>query len=567
MTNREQLLYALKVQRLHEIFVLKDDIHLQYKYKNINRARNQAATFQDKIIDAVIEDAVTGTSDPISSATIKNNVENIIDTNLRNDTKRISHDIPKKAVEAAVSNISNRYQFILGNRIREEIPNLQGKIEDYITTNNLGKLPEADLTEKLKAEYGTHAQKRIQNIIKDSFHTNECNLSWVKAVYEGYQYKSWHNGRSKRTRVWHKAKFIQSVPIDETFDIFGSYPARMMYPGDLNGGAENVANCRCWLSYSNRPPSDLRGSGKKTTTGKRNSSKSNKSSKSGKNNNGLLGRIKNAVKKPIDKIKSKIDNISSKIFKNKNKPHFKGLFSEKSSDNDNSIIVHGKTESFNDKELFESIPKNIGQKIYVTKQELYEKFGKLIDSKNLNDVVNHFIYFKRTILDETIEWCTIRKADGTIVKTYPGSRADVPIPEDIKKEGMEKGIHTIIHNHPKGTSPISSAEDLAIIAECGAEHGISTNEYGTMTIKNNNVQKNKGKVKLIENRVENIKKQMIEDFEENNSHGINKYNSENDNHNKLINDYVNKRSEYYVTQYQQVFKKEKIEIEVTFIKV
>ena len=60
---------------------------------------------------------------------------------------------------------------------------------------------------------------------------------------------------------------------------------------------------------------------------------------------------------------------------------------------------------------------------------------------------------------------------------------------------------------------------------------------------------------------------MIEDFEENNSHGINKYNSENDNHNKLINDYVNKRSEYYVTQYQQVFKKEKIEIEVTFIKV
>ena len=304
MTNREQLLYALKVQRLHEIFVLKDDIHLQYKYKNINRARNQAATFQDKIIDAVIEDAVTGTSDPISSSTIKNNVEKIIDMNLRNDTKRISHDIPKKAVEAAVSNISNRYQFILGNRIREEIPNLQGKIEDYITTNNLGKLPEADLTEKLKAEYGTHAQKRIQNIIKDSFHTNECNLSWVKAVYDGYQYKSWNNGRTKRTRVWHKAKFIQSVPIDETFDIFGSYPARMMYPGDLNGGAENVANCRCWLSYSNRKPSDLRGTGKKTTT---------KSSKS----NSVMNKVKEVIKKPLRKVKSKLPKKSSKP-KNKN---------------------------------------------------------------------------------------------------------------------------------------------------------------------------------------------------------------------------------------------------------
>lgn len=365
MTNREQLLYALKVQRLHELFVLKDDIHLQYKYKNINRARNQAATFQDKIIDAVIEDAVTGTSDPISSSTIKNNVEKIIDTNLRNDTKRISHDIPKKAVEAAVSNISNRYQFILGNRIREEIPNLQGKIEDYITTNNLGKLPEADLTEKLKAEYGTHAQKRIQNIIKDSFHTNECNLSWVKAVYDGYQYKSWNNGRTKRTRVWHKAKFIQSVPIDETFDIFGSYPARMMYPGDLNGGAENVANCRCWLSYSNRPPSDLRGPGKKTTT----KSSKNKSNSSSKKSNNVMNKIKETIKKPVSKIKSKISNIKSKITKNNKQQesnskinfsqlNFDNLVTKYNKDPNKTVTIDNKTvygvnESSKDKLAFE----------------------------------------------------------------------------------------------------------------------------------------------------------------------------------------------------------------------
>ena len=312
MTNRELLTYALKTQRLYEILVLKDDIHLQYKYKNINRASNQAATFQDKIIDAVIEDAVTGTSNPIRKSTVNNAVENIIDTNLRNDAKRISYGIPEKAVEAAVSNISNRYQFILGNRIREEIPNLQGKIDDYIAKNDLRNLSEAELTDKLKAEYGEHAQKRIQNIIKDSFHTNECNLSWIKAINDGYSYKSWHNGRTKRTRVWHKAKFIESVPIDETFDIFGSYPARMMYPGDLNGGAENVANCRCWLSYSNRPPSDLRGSGRKSSTRKGNSSKSKQSSKSS-NKGGLTGRVKNAVKKPINTIKSNVKNITEKV--------------------------------------------------------------------------------------------------------------------------------------------------------------------------------------------------------------------------------------------------------------
>ncbi len=305
MTNRELLTYALKAQRLHEVLVLKDDIHLQYKYKNINRARNQAATFQDKIIDAVIEDAVTGTSDPIRKSTLNKTVENIIDTNLRNDTKRISYGIPERAVEAAVSNISNRYQFILGNRIREEIPNLQGKIDDYINSKNLSKLSEAELTNKLKAEYGDHAQKRIQNIIKDSFHTNECNLSWIKAINDGYSYKIWNNGRTKRTRVWHKAKFIKSVPIDETFDIYGSYPARMMYPGDLNGGAENVANCRCWLSYSNRPPSDLRGSGKKSTT--RTSSKTNK------NRSRLTSKMKNTIQKPLNQVKSKIKNITEKV--------------------------------------------------------------------------------------------------------------------------------------------------------------------------------------------------------------------------------------------------------------
>lgn len=305
MTNRELLTYALKAQRLHEVLVLKDDIHLQYKYKNINRARNQAATFQDKIIDAVIEDAVTGTSDPIRKSTVNKTVENIIDTNLRNDTKRISYGIPERAVEAAVSNISNRYQFILGNRIREEIPNLQSKIDDYINSKNLSKLSEAELTNKLKAEYGDHAQKRIQNIIKDSFHTNECNLSWIKAINDGYSYKIWNNGRTKRTRVWHKAKFIKSVPIDETFDIYGSYPARMMYPGDLNGGAENVANCRCWLSYSNRPPSDLRGSGKKSTT--RTSSKTNK------NRGRLTSKMKNTIQKPLNQVKSKIKNITEKV--------------------------------------------------------------------------------------------------------------------------------------------------------------------------------------------------------------------------------------------------------------
>ncbi|ADC47502.1 hypothetical protein mru_1652 [Methanobrevibacter ruminantium M1] len=49
------------------------------------------------------------------------------------------------------------------------------------------------------------------------------------------------------------------MEIDDYFDIFGpSGHASMMYPGDLAGGAENVANCRCWVRYTNERPSNLK---------------------------------------------------------------------------------------------------------------------------------------------------------------------------------------------------------------------------------------------------------------------------------------------------------------------
>jgi hypothetical protein len=69
------------------------------------------------------------------------------------------------------------------------------------------------------------------------------------------------NGRSKSgVRAWHVSEKISPVPIDEYFEIYGpSGKALAMYPGDLGSGAENVANCRCWLRYTNNRPSGLGG--------------------------------------------------------------------------------------------------------------------------------------------------------------------------------------------------------------------------------------------------------------------------------------------------------------------
>ena len=67
--------------------------------------------------------------------------------------------------------------------------------------------------------------------------------------------------KKSRTRPWHRASIIDTVPVDEYFDIYGSYHAQLMYPGDLNGGAENVANCRCWSRYTNTKPTGMKSKG------------------------------------------------------------------------------------------------------------------------------------------------------------------------------------------------------------------------------------------------------------------------------------------------------------------
>lgn len=136
---------------------------------------------------------------------------------------------------------------------------MQLRIEEELRKNSIRNLSDSEIRKILSEKYADTGKARLKNIVKDSIHTNESNISFIQALNEGYSYKVWMNGRSKgKTRPWHRARIIASVPIDEYFDIYGSYPAELMYPGDLNGGAENVANCRCWLRYTNRTPSNLK---------------------------------------------------------------------------------------------------------------------------------------------------------------------------------------------------------------------------------------------------------------------------------------------------------------------
>lgn len=343
-TYQQRLEYARKLKRLHELYVIKDNIHLTYKYKNQNKAIHNAHSLQDKIINSIIDDAVYGNANAIKN--IDSTIEKLMTSTLENERKRIHHQ-NDKYVNRAVELNSERYTKILTNRINTEAIKLERKIESELRSGVHNGLSEAQTRKALHEKYQDTAKARIRNIIRDGIHTNESNISFINALNEGHNYKIWMNGRSKgKTRAWHKAKLIAPVPIEDYFDIYGPYGHKeSMYPGDLYSGAENVANCRCWLRYTNRRPERL---GQKQTvfnipqTSYLNSSNNQRKNPFGEgvkvkpietikttishNTKNLSSKIKNVSKKIYDKIKPKNQKSKPKR-KNNVKRHkrFKGI--------------------------------------------------------------------------------------------------------------------------------------------------------------------------------------------------------------------------------------------------
>jgi len=108
--------------------------------------------------------------------------------------------------------------------------------------------------------------RKIDQLVDDCVHTSVNNNSLQNALELGYKYKIWVNGRSRtKTRAWHLASGIQPVHIDEPFEVFGSFKAYMMYPGELTGGDENVANCHCGMEFTDKKPDNLKPRGEQAT--------------------------------------------------------------------------------------------------------------------------------------------------------------------------------------------------------------------------------------------------------------------------------------------------------------
>ena len=225
---------------------------------------------------------------------------------LANERKRIHHE-ESKFIDHVVETHTAQYTNFMKNRLSIEAQRIIDKaiiIEGQALEN--GATPE-EARQAAKEYAKTHGKARTKNIIQDAVHSQECNVSFIKAIEDGWRYKVWMNGRSKSgTREWHIASKIAPVPIDEYFDIYGPYGHQVsMYPGDLGSGPENVANCKCWLRYTNNRPSGL---GSKQTR-----FKVPESSYLNTDTRKISVRIKEAVSNIGEKVSSTASSVKTKL--------------------------------------------------------------------------------------------------------------------------------------------------------------------------------------------------------------------------------------------------------------
>jgi HK97 family phage portal protein len=109
--------------------------------------------------------------------------------------------------------------------------------------------PISSFSDAVKEAYDGFSEDRAVTIARTEMGT-AANMSLMTAAQSadipGLQ-KEWISTNDERTRDDHRSINGQMVPIDEDFDVGG---VKMSQPGDPNGPADEVINCRCGVVFS-----------------------------------------------------------------------------------------------------------------------------------------------------------------------------------------------------------------------------------------------------------------------------------------------------------------------------
>lgn len=91
---------------------------------------------------------------------------------------------------------------------------------------------------------GNIANSRSRNIAETEIHNVFSKSNFLSATYKGFNNKTYMTVEDERVRPTHAAMDGLTINVSETF------PNGGMYPGDPSLPAQELINCRCWLTYS-----------------------------------------------------------------------------------------------------------------------------------------------------------------------------------------------------------------------------------------------------------------------------------------------------------------------------
>lgn len=121
--------------------------------------------------------------------------------------------------------------------------------------------------------------------------------------------------------------------------------------------------------------------------------------------------------------------------------------------------------------------------------------------------------FRNNVDDNSFEWAAGIGRDEEYQETYPGEEKIVYLSSKLGDAGRNKGILVFVHNHPVTSSPLASWEDYVLFANNKVEYGIITNEFGTLIIKNKNVEKSLLHKDNIGDIASEIQRKLTKDFQ------------------------------------------------------
>jgi hypothetical protein len=143
-------------------------------------------------------------------------------------------------------------QNIGGNNIKQISKTTRKQVRDALSLSIESELVSGDIeaisAEKRLRQLAMFTPSRAMTIAATEIHASAMfagheTLNELQNE-EGFEYyKAWVPAIDERTRAWHAdMDSNQFIPLNQPFIVDGQ---EMMYPGDSNGGAANVINCRC----------------------------------------------------------------------------------------------------------------------------------------------------------------------------------------------------------------------------------------------------------------------------------------------------------------------------------